>query len=124
MTTPQKPSGTSSTPRHTGAAVPSVTGWLIDHAAVVQAVAYLCAGGFVVGLLAGATTVAWLLLAAALTAESATYGLRALRDRTHRNGEPPMMECGRQRNELHASGFHAGRDTGVALLAAYRRQQS
>jgi hypothetical protein len=107
MTTPQQPSGTSSTHRHTGAADPSVTRWLVDHASVVQAVAYLCAGGFVVGLLTGATTVAWLLLATALTADTASYGLRAHRARTHRDGAPPMTECGTQRNELHASSFHA-----------------
>lgn len=74
----------------------------------------------VVGLLTGATTVAWLLLAAALTAETATYVLRAC---TRRDGAPPMTECGTQRNELHASGSHVDRDDGVALPAAYRRQQ-
>ena len=68
----------------------SVTGWLVEHTAVIQTAAYFCAGGFVVGLLtlAGATAVAWLLLAAALTADTATYGLRARRDRTDRDGEP------------------------------------
>ena len=91
MTTPRQPSssaGTSSTHRHTGAADTSVTGWLVEHTAVIQTAAYFCAGGFVVGLLTGATTVTWLLLAAALTADTATYGLRARRDRTDRDGEP------------------------------------
>jgi hypothetical protein len=67
MTTPHQPSGTNSAHRHTGAAGPSGTRWLIDHAAVVHAVAYLCAGACVVGLLTGATAVAWLLLAALTT---------------------------------------------------------
>ena len=93
MTTPRQPSssaGTSSTHRHTGAADTSVTGGLVEHTAVIQTAAYFCAGGFVVGLLTltGATAVAWLLLAAALTADTATYGLRARRDRTDRDGEP------------------------------------
>ena len=91
MTTPRQPSssaGTSSTHRHTGPADTSVTGWLVEHTAVIQTAAYFCAGGFVVGLLTGATTVAWLLLAAALTADTATYGLRARRDCTDRDGEP------------------------------------
>ena len=91
MTTPRQPSssaGTSSTHRHTGAADTSVTGGLVEHTAVIQTAAYFCAGGFVVGLLTGANTVTWLVLAAALTADTATYGLRARRDRTDRDGEP------------------------------------
>jgi hypothetical protein len=91
MTTPQLPStsaGTSRTHHRTGPADTSVTGWLVEHTTVVQTAAYLCAGGFVVGLLTGATTVAWLLLAAALTADTAAYGLRARRGRTDRDGEP------------------------------------
>ena len=54
MTTPRQPSssaGTSSTHRHTGPADTSVTGWLVEHTAVIQTAAYFCAGGFVVGLL-------------------------------------------------------------------------
>ena len=80
MRTPQQPGsrGATSTPHpHTGPAQTSVTGWLIGHTADVQAFAYLCAGGFLVALLTGATTVGWLLLAAALTADTATYRLRA-----------------------------------------------
>ena len=90
MTPPRQPSSsavTSSTHRHTGPADTSVTGWLVEHTAVIQTAAYFCAGGFVVGLLTGATTVTWLLLAAALTADTATYGLRARRDCTDRDGE-------------------------------------
>lgn len=109
MTTPQQPAGTSST--HPDS--PSVTGWLVEDTAVTHAAAYLCAGGFVVGLLTGATAVAWLLLAAALTADTVAYGLRACRTRTHRDGA--------QRNALHASGFQARRDDGAAPLARYRR---
>jgi hypothetical protein len=104
MTTPQPPSSSAATSRrhhHT-----------VAHTAVVQAAAYLCAGGFVVGLLIGATTVAWLLLAAALTADTATYGLRACRDRTDRS----------PRDELHPSGFRVHRDEDAALLAPYRRE--
>lgn len=116
MTTPQQPTGTSRTHRDTGPAVPSVTGWPVEHTAVAHAAAYLCAGGFVVGLLTGATTVAWLLLAAALTADTAAYGLRARRTRTHREGG--------QRNDVHASGFHARRDDDAALFARYRTAAS
>ena len=92
--TPQQPSssaGTSNTHRHTGPADTPVTGWLVDNTAVVQAAAYLCAGGFVVGLLTAAATVSWLLLAAALTADTATYGVRARRDRALCGCDPTAL---------------------------------
>lgn len=119
MTTPRQPSRTSSAHPHTGAADPSLRRWLVEHTAVMQAVAYLCAGSFVVGLLIGATTGAWLLLAAALTSDTAAYGLRAHGAPTRRHGAPPRRECGTQRNGLHASNLHVGRDD-VAILAPYR----
>jgi hypothetical protein len=105
MKTTQQPGSSAATstaqPPRTGPAQTSVTGWLIDQTAVVQAFAYLCAGGSLVALLTGATTVAWLLLAAALTADTATYRRRAGRDKEP--APPARYICASTLAEMHGA---------------------
>ena len=111
MTTPQQPSGPavrSATP-----ASGHVRDVVVDHTAAVQDRGLPC-GGFVVGLLTGATTVAWLLLAAALTADTQPMPCEPPH-RTDCDGAP-MTPYGTQRNEPRTSGFRGCRED-PALLA-------
>lgn len=94
MTTPQPPASPADMGVHHRQAGPPdtiVTVRRAEPATVVQTAAYLCAGGFVASLLTGATTLAWLLLAAALIADTATYGLRARHDRALRGYDPTAL---------------------------------